>query len=87
MNTSKTIKKLATGVALTLSTFLLVLAVNATAGTEQKITICHTPPGNPTNKTELKVSANAANAHMAHGDNIGPCTPPLPEEDYSAIAI
>ncbi|HEY6162274.1 MAG TPA: hypothetical protein VI112_13660 [Bacteroidia bacterium] len=34
----------------------------------QKITICHTPPGNPGNCHEISVSLNALQAHLDHGD-------------------
>jgi hypothetical protein len=35
---------------------------------EQKISICHTPPGNPANCHEIIVSINALQAHLDHGD-------------------
>ena len=38
-----------------------------------KITICHVQPGNPNNRTTLEISCNALDAHLAHGDIIGPC--------------
>lgn len=40
---------------------------------EQKITICHSPPGNPENKQTIEVGTSALQAHMDHGDKIGPC--------------
>ena len=33
-----------------------------------KITICHIPPGNPSNCHEITVSLNALQAHLDHGD-------------------
>jgi hypothetical protein len=38
------------------------------------ITICHIPPGNPNNPITITINSNALSAHLAHGDNIGPCT-------------
>ncbi|WP_167631882.1 hypothetical protein [Mariprofundus ferrooxydans] len=42
-------------------------------GNSNKVTICHVPPGNPSNKQTLSVSQSAVNAHMAHGDSMGAC--------------
>jgi len=38
-----------------------------------KITICHIPPGNPSKAHTITVGGNADNAHLAHGDYLGPC--------------
>lgn len=40
---------------------------------EQKLTICHSPPGNPENKQTIEVGTSALQAHLDHGDKIGPC--------------
>jgi len=40
---------------------------------EEKIVICHSPPGNPNNKQTLEVGVSALQAHIDHGDKIGPC--------------
>lgn len=37
------------------------------------VTICHTPPGNPSNSQTLTISANAVQAHLDHGCSIGAC--------------
>jgi hypothetical protein len=48
-------------------------AVNADSDNE-KVTICHIPPGNPDNRHEITVSIFAVPAHvMLHGDNVGQC--------------
>ena len=39
----------------------------------KKVTICHIPPGNPNNPQTITVSVNALQAHLAHGDTLGPC--------------
>ena len=44
---------------------------------EDKVLICHIPPGNPDNRHTIRVSENAVPAHLAHGDFLGPC----PEDD------
>ncbi|HJS49886.1 MAG TPA: hypothetical protein VJ745_06140 [Gaiellaceae bacterium] len=45
---------------------------------EDKVLICHIPPGNPGNAHIISVSVNAVPAHVAHGDpvppDLGPCT-------------
>ena len=48
---------------------------------EEMITICHHPPGNPTNTQELTIPISAWAAHQAHGDTQGPC----PEEEMITI--
>lgn len=60
---------------------------------DQKVVICHSPPGNPNNKQTLEVSVSALQAHIDHGDKIGPCdggtgrltasnTVSVPKEEY-----
>jgi len=41
-----------------------------------KVEVCHIPPGDPTNFHTLKVSDNAAPAHLGHGDFLGSCDTP-----------
>jgi hypothetical protein len=38
-----------------------------------KAVICHYPPGNPGNRHTIEVGQPAVQAHMAHGDTLGPC--------------
>jgi hypothetical protein len=42
-------------------------------GTPGSVVICHHPPGNPTNERTLSVGESAVPAHLAHGDELGPC--------------
>lgn len=42
---------------------------------EDKVTICHIPPGNPAKKKTLTIGASAWPAHQAHGDTEGACAP------------
>ena len=42
-------------------------------GPPGKVTICHIPPGDPSDFETLEVSQNALPAHLAHGDTLGPC--------------
>ena len=44
-----------------------------TVNADNKVTICHVPPGNPGNTQTLDVAVSAVNAHLAHGDWIGAC--------------
>ncbi len=48
-------------------------SVQPAAQQEQKVVICHSPPGNPNNKQTLEVGMSALQAHIDHGDKIGPC--------------
>ncbi|MCH7472594.1 hypothetical protein IIA79_06545 [bacterium] len=38
-----------------------------------KVVICHIPPGNPGAAHTITVNASALNAHLNHGDTLGPC--------------
>lgn len=40
---------------------------------EETIVICHRPPGNPDNGQTIKIGVAALDAHLNHGDEIGPC--------------
>jgi hypothetical protein len=40
---------------------------------EKKVVICHSPPGNPNSKQTIEVAVSALQAHIDHGDKIGPC--------------
>ena len=40
---------------------------------DEKVTICHRPPGNSAKPRTLRVGAAAVPAHEAHGDTLGAC--------------
>jgi hypothetical protein len=42
--------------------------------TNEKITICHYPPGNNSNPQTIQISPSAWPAHKAHGDSKGECS-------------
>jgi hypothetical protein len=44
----------------------------------KKTTICHIPPGNPSNAHTLCVGNPAVPAHLGHGDHLGSCGPTCP---------
>jgi hypothetical protein len=46
---------------------------NNESNQEQKITICHYPPGNNGNPQTIEIPLSAWPAHQAHGDVLGPC--------------
>jgi hypothetical protein len=52
---------------------LMVPALAAAAGPKEKTELCHVPPGNPGNAHTITVGGNAPNAHLGHGDTLGPC--------------
>lgn len=47
-------------------------------GGVDKVTICHIPPGNPSNAHTIIVGSNAVGSHLGHGDTMGPCPGPTP---------
>jgi hypothetical protein len=49
-------------------------AIASVAAQEDKVTICHIPPGNPANAHTITVGASAVPAHVNnHGDGVGAC--------------
>ena len=60
----------------TLIRITMVIALVAVSGAfssftnsaNNKITICHIPPGNPGNCHEITISVNGLNAHLGHDD-------------------
>ncbi len=58
-------------------------------GTNDKMTICHVPPGNASNRHTITVGESAWEAHRAHGDHRGACgdrTPgPVPGSRFDRL--
>jgi hypothetical protein len=52
---------------------LTVTTADATRGGQQKVCICHHPPGNPDNAHTICIGAPAVPAHLRHGDTMGEC--------------
>lgn len=52
---------------------LTLLLGSSAFGQKNKMTICHHPPGNPTNTQTIEISVSAWAAHQAHGDTQGAC--------------
>jgi hypothetical protein len=42
-------------------------------GEDDKVTICHRPPGNPNAAHTITISRSALEDHLSHGDTLGPC--------------
>ena len=40
---------------------------------EGRVELCHIPPGKSQNRHSITVGASAVDAHLAHGDYLGPC--------------
>jgi len=57
----------------------------------QKVVICHIPPGNPENEHSIRISYNAVHAHLAHGDRLDSCDetpdPPPPNGKQFTITV
>ncbi len=45
----------------------------ATEAPPAQVVICHRPPGNPDNPMTITVNENEVQAHLDHGDSLGPC--------------
>jgi hypothetical protein len=52
---------------------IFLLATAGAAQAEKKVTLCHVPPGNPAQGQTISVAEAAVSAHLAHGDQTGPC--------------
>ncbi|MFV9646532.1 MAG: hypothetical protein ACNYWU_11980 [Desulfobacterales bacterium] len=52
---------------------ILLIAVFSATAFAAKITVCHVPPGNPSNFHDITISENALQAHLDHGDFVGSC--------------
>ena len=53
--------------------------VTPVLASEQQVTICHRPPGDPQNVQTIAVGQSAVQAHLGHGDTLGACPPPPPQ--------
>ena len=56
------------------TTPVVVPPVTTQPTTEERITICHKPPGDPANVQTITIAKSALSAHLAHGDHVGACT-------------
>ena len=73
---------------------LFSTAIVSAKGKQEKVEICHVPPGNPANANIIEISGNAVAAHVAHGDNappdLSPCgdepEPPTPDPECAAAS-
>lgn len=61
------------GVAVSTTLGAIAAMAVESGGSNNKITICHFPPGNPDNPQTITINLNALRAHLAHGDFIGTC--------------
>lgn len=53
--------------------FLALFMLFSMIANAQKKDICHIPPGDPDNAHTISINSNAVDAHLAHGDYLGPC--------------
>ena len=65
--------------SITINVLPLSSAVCSGSGNNVKFSVCHIPPGNPSNAHNICISVNALNAHLTSGSNghnncyLGPC--------------
>jgi len=64
-------KVLMTLLCVSLLTALSAVAISQSGN--EKVTICHIPPGNTAAAHSITVGAPAVEAHLSHGDFIGSC--------------
>ena len=74
IKSSRRYRTLSATLIILLSTLVLPLFLpNAASAAEDKVTICHLPPGNPKNRQTIIVGSSAVAAHLKHGDSLGAC--------------
>jgi hypothetical protein len=74
IKSSRGYRTLSATLIILLPTLVLPLFIpNAASAAEDKVAICHLPPGNPQNRQTIIVGASAVAAHLKHGDTIGEC--------------
>ncbi|MCB0126184.1 MAG: hypothetical protein KDE58_28195, partial [Caldilineaceae bacterium] len=54
---------------------IISTATMSVAGSSGHITICHRPPGNPSQATTITIGVSALAAHLEHDDAVGSCVP------------
>lgn len=69
MKTMVTLKKLRWAIFPALA-IPAVFALSAFSNGGNTYAVCHIPPGNPDNCHEIRVSANAVQDHLNHGDKL-----------------
>jgi len=52
----------------TLTTIIAFAILTSAFAGSAKLDVCHIPPGNPENYHTIRISENALDAHLAHGD-------------------
>ncbi len=62
-------------------------SVQSPTQTEQKVVICHSPPGNATNSKTMEVPVSALQAHIDHGDKIGSCEGDSPAPSNNSVNV
>jgi hypothetical protein len=53
---------------------MLPAGVYAQGKGQEKVAVCHIPPGNPANARTLMLPQPAVKAHLGHGDTLGACS-------------
>ena len=52
---------------------------------DEKVTLCHSPPGNPESFQTLSVAQEAVSAHLEHGDLLGACAEVEPVDSVESV--
>jgi hypothetical protein len=68
------------------SVFVNVVDVHC-GNNNNKVLVCHIPPGNPANAHTICISENGVPAHLAHGCQLGPCFVVPDSSDMGGIIV
>jgi len=68
-------------------TFLVNVQDIRCGNSNDKVLMCHVPPGNPNNEHNICISENAVPAHFAHGCYLGICNSLLAIEELEEFEI
>lgn len=60
-------------VVMALGTFIVLGATDLYSKNQEKITICHFPPGESEEGQTIVISQDSLETHLAHGDIVGSC--------------
>ena len=66
-------RKIILGLSVLAFTAMAVAGLALAQGNSNKATICHKPPGNPSNTQTMTVGQGEVAGHQQHGDTLGPC--------------
>ena len=74
MTDPKVLRRFVRGLCIPAAVATLIVLPPIASAVNEKVTICHIPPGNPANAHSITISVSALQTHLdQHGDSIGEC--------------